>query len=83
MRPSVSLFASYTRWMSEIRDELHSLVDQLPEDRLVMVLQLIRGDDAAGRRRRAAATLAQVQEFMRDVTGADEELLRLREGERG
>jgi hypothetical protein len=69
--------------MSAIRDELHVLVDQLPEERLVPVLQLIRGDDAAGRRKRAAATLARVQERMHGVTDADEELLRLREGDRG
>jgi hypothetical protein len=69
--------------MSEVRDELHFLVDQLPEERLVPVLQLIRDDQAAGRRKRALVTLVQVQERMRGVTGADEELLRLRDGERG
>jgi hypothetical protein len=69
--------------MSAIRDELHFLVDQLPEERLVPVLQLIRGDAAAGRRKQALATLAQVQERMRGVTGADDELLRLRDGDRG
>jgi hypothetical protein len=69
--------------MSGIRDELHSLVDQLPEERLVPVLQLIRGDEAAGRRKQALVTLAQVQERMRGVTGADEELLRSRDGDRG
>jgi hypothetical protein len=69
--------------MSATRDELHFLVDQLPEERLVPVLRLIPGDDAAGRRERAAATLALVQERMRGVTGADEELARLRDGDRG
>lgn len=62
--------------MSATRDELHFLVDQLPEDRLVPVLRLIRGEDADGRRERATATLAMVQERMRGVTGADEELAR-------
>jgi hypothetical protein len=51
---------------------IHSLVDQLPEERLGPVL-----------RKRALGTLAQVQERMRGVTGADEELLRLRAGDRG
>jgi hypothetical protein len=82
-RPSCSRLASYTQGMSGIRDELHSLVDQLPEERLGPVLQLIRGDEAAGRRKQALVTLAQVQERMRGVTGADEELLRLRDGDRG
>jgi hypothetical protein len=69
--------------MSAIRDELHVLVDQLPEDRLEPVLQLMRGDETAARRKRAAATLARIQERMHGVTGVDEELLRLREGDRG
>lgn len=66
-----------------IRDELHFLVDQLPEERLVPVLRLIRGGEDAARRERAAATVARVQESLRGVTGADEELLRLRDGDRG
>jgi hypothetical protein len=69
--------------MSATRDELHFLVDQLPEERLVPVLRLIRGDDATGRRERALAALARVQEHMRGVAGADEELARLRDGDRG
>jgi len=44
---------------------------------------LIRGDEAAGLRKRPPGTLAPVQERMRGVTGADEELLRLRDGDRG
>ena len=56
---------------------------KLPEERLVPVLQLIRDDEAAGRRKQALVTLAQVQERMRGVTGAAEELLRLRDGDRG
>lgn len=69
--------------MSAIRDELHFLVDQLPEERLVPVLRLIRGGEDVSRRERAAASLARVQERMRGVAGADEELLRLRNGGRG
>lgn len=69
--------------MSAIRDELHFLVDQLPEERLAPVLRLIRGGEDASRRERAAASLARVQERMRGVTGADEELLQLRNGGRG
>ena len=82
LRP-VRWSASYTLRMSAIRDELHFLVDQLPEERLVPVLRLIRGDDGAGRRERALAALARAQENMRGVTGADEELARLRDGDRG
>ena len=51
-------------------------MDQLPEERLVSVLRLIRGGADAARRARAAATVARVQERLRGVTGADEELLR-------
>ncbi len=69
--------------MSAMREEIHYLVDQLPEDRLAPVLQLIREDAAAGRRARAAALLRHVQERMRGVAGVDEELLRLRDGDRG
>jgi len=58
-------------------------VDQLPEERLVPVLRLIGGGEAAGRRQRAMVTLTRVRERMRGVTGADEELLRLRDGDRG
>lgn len=66
-----------------MRDELHHLVDQLPEERLAPVLQLIREDAAAGRRAQAASTLARVQERMRGMTGLDEELQGLRDGGRG
>lgn len=57
-----------------MREELHHLVDQLPEERLAPVLQLIRGD---GRKTRAVATLEAVRAHM---TGIDEELSRLRDG---
>lgn len=70
-------------FMSAMREEIHYLVDQLPEERLAPVLQLIRGDAAADRRRRAAATLQHVQERLHGVTGMDEELARLRDGDRG
>jgi hypothetical protein len=72
--------SSYTRGMSAMREELHHLVDQLPEERLAPVLQLIRGD---GRRARAVATLEAVRARMSGVTGIDEELSRLRDGDRG
>ena len=69
--------------MSAMREELHHLVDQLPEERLAPVLQMMRQDTAAGRRERAVATLEHIQQRMRGVTGADEELDRLRDGGRG
>ena len=52
-------------------------------ERLAPVLQLIRADAAAGRQARAAAVIGRVQERMRGVTGIDEELLQLRDGDRG
>lgn len=63
-----------------MREELHQLVDQLPEEQLAPVLQLIRRDE---RRARAVATLRTVQQRMTGVTGADEELDALRDGGRG
>jgi hypothetical protein len=69
--------------MSAMREEIHHLVDQLPEDRLAPVLQLIREDAAAERRARAAVLLRHVQQRMHGVAGLDEELLRLRDGDRG
>jgi hypothetical protein len=69
--------------MSVTRDELHYLVDQLPEERLASVLELIRGDTAPGRKTRAADTLERVRERMHGVTGIDEELQRLRDEGRG
>jgi hypothetical protein len=66
--------------MSATREELHHLVEQLPEERLVPVLRLIRGDE---RRMRAAATLETVRGRMHGVTGIDEELSALRDGGRG
>lgn len=74
--------ASYTRYMSAMREELHHLVDQLPEERLAPVLELIRRD-AAGRKARATATLERVRERMHGVTGVDEELQRLRDERHG
>jgi len=69
--------------MSVTRDELHHLVDELPEERLAPVLELIRRDAVSGRKARAAATLERVRERMHDVTGVDEELERLRDEDRG
>ena len=60
--------------MSVTRDELHHLVDQLPEDRLAPVLELIRGDANTGRKEQAAATLDRVRERLHGITGIDEEL---------
>lgn len=68
--------------MSVTRDELHHLVDQLPEERLASVLELIRTDASIGRKAEAAATLERVQERMHDVTGIEEELKRLRDEDR-
>lgn len=61
-------------------EELHQLVDQLPEERLAPVLRPIRGDS---RRARAVATLEAVRARLSGVTEVDEELSRLRDGGRG
>lgn len=66
-----------------MRDELHTLVEQLPEDRVAPVLALVRQNLTAGRRAQAIAAMERVQERMRGVTGVDEELDRLREGSGG
>ncbi|MGH3975881.1 MAG: hypothetical protein ACRDS9_21505 [Pseudonocardiaceae bacterium] len=63
-----------------MRDEIHQLVDRLPEDQLAPVLQLIRRDE---RRARAVATLETVQRRMAGVTGVDDEIDALRDGGRG
>jgi Mlc titration factor MtfA (ptsG expression regulator) len=57
--------------MSAMRDELHQLVDRLPEEQLAPVLQLIRRDE---RRAQAVATLKTVQQRMAGVTGVDEDV---------
>ena len=69
--------------MSVSRDELHHLVDQLPEERLAPVLELIRGDAVTGRKAQAAATLERVRERMQGVTGVDDELQQIRDEDRG
>lgn len=63
-----------------MRDEIHQLVDQLPEDRLAPVLHLIRD---SSRRSDAVATLELVRERLRGVTDGDEALDELRDGDRG
>ncbi|WP_143591387.1 hypothetical protein [Thermoactinospora rubra] len=69
--------------MSAMREELHALVDRLPEDRVLPVLALVRESlETASRRERALATMERIQERMRGVSGVDEELNRLREGAR-
>jgi hypothetical protein len=70
--------------MSAMREELHLLVDQLPEDRVLSVLTLVRENVSSSRRReRAAVALERIRGRMRGVTGMDEELDRLREESRG
>ncbi|MFF4620809.1 hypothetical protein [Nonomuraea jabiensis] len=69
--------------MSAMRDELHSLVDQLPDDRVQPVIALVRENLLASRRIQAAAALERIRDRMRGVTGVDEELDQLREGSRG
>jgi hypothetical protein len=70
--------------MSAIREELHSLVDQLPDDRVQPVLAIVKEDLALSHRRaQAAASLERIRARMRGVTGVDEELDRLREESRG
>ncbi|MFI6170927.1 hypothetical protein ACIBCN_29400 [Nocardia sp. NPDC051052] len=69
--------------MSALRDELHLLVDRLPDGELAPVLELARQRARRGRRREAAAALAQIQARMSGVTGVDDELDRLRDGDRG
>lgn len=66
--------------MRAMREELHELVDQLPEEQLAPVLQLIRRDKL---RIRALSTLQTVQLRMSGVTGVDEELDTMRDGSRG
>ncbi|WP_167466039.1 hypothetical protein [Nocardia brasiliensis] len=69
--------------MSALRDELHELVDQLPDGEIAPVLELARQRARRSRRIAAAAALADVQERMRGATGIDEELHRLRDEDRG
>jgi hypothetical protein len=67
--------------MSTMRDELHHLVDSLPDDRLAPVLALVRDNVPAPHRDRAIATLKRVRVRMHGVTGIDEELDRIRNSE--
>ncbi|GAA5053948.1 hypothetical protein GCM10023259_034590 [Thermocatellispora tengchongensis] len=70
--------------MSPLRDELHTLVDRLPEDRVQPVLALVRDNlDSARRKAQAAVDLERIRERMRGVTGVDEELELLRGGRPG
>lgn len=68
---------SYTSSVSALREELHRLVDELPEERLAPVFQLVRD---YVRRSRAIAALEVIQERMSGVAGIDEELSVLRDG---
>ncbi|MGH3273084.1 MAG: hypothetical protein ACRDNZ_02005 [Streptosporangiaceae bacterium] len=65
--------------MSVMRDELHHLVDLLPEEKLAPALALVRKTAAPGARERAVAALEQAQAKLRGVTGIDEELRLLRD----
>jgi hypothetical protein len=65
--------------MSVMRNELHQLVDLLPEEKVAPVLALVRQSAASGTRERAVAALEQTQSRLRGVTGIDEELRRLRD----
>jgi len=70
--------------VSALREELHHLVDELPEEQVGRVLALVRGSVPTHTSRDAVlATLAAVQERMAGVTGVDEELHRLRDDPRG
>ncbi|MFI6499830.1 hypothetical protein [Nonomuraea typhae] len=70
--------------MSATRDELHALVDELPDEQVAPVLALVRENVAAARRREGAVlALERIRERMRGVTGVDEELERLRDESRG
>ena len=62
-----------------MRDELHYLVDLLPEEKVAPVLALVRETAASGARERAMAALTQAQSRMHGVTGIDEELRRQRD----
>ncbi|WP_327049226.1 hypothetical protein OG320_15930 [Microbispora sp. NBC_01189] len=66
--------------MSVQREELHHLIDELPEEQVGRVLALVRGSVPGHASRKAVlATLAAVQERMSGVTGVDEELQSLRD----
>jgi hypothetical protein len=69
--------------MSALREELHDLVDQLPDERLAPVLALVREGVGPGRRAEAVATLERIRGRLRGVTGVDEELDGLRDESRG
>ncbi|WP_203994019.1 hypothetical protein [Sphaerisporangium rufum] len=70
--------------MSVQREELHHLIDELPDEQVGRALALVRGSvPAHGSRQAVLATLAGVQERMSGVTGLDEELQRLRDEPRG
>ena len=78
--PECDVGAHTLKGMSAVREEIHQLVDQLPEERLAPLLRLIRGGE---RKAQALATLKIVQQRMAGVTGVDEELADLRDGSRG
>lgn len=69
--------------MTAMREELHSLVDRLPEERVASVLAIVRASvSAADRRAQAIATFERVRDRMAGVTGLDEERSERRDGTR-
>lgn len=66
--------------MSAMWEELHHLVDEIPDDQVPPMLALVRESLPPLRRRsEALATLAKVRERMHDVTGVDEEIQQMRD----
>ena len=75
---------SYAANMRVMRDELHLLVDQLPEDRVLPVLVFVRDNVMSSRRsERAMVVLERTRDRMRGMAGVDEELEQIREVSRG
>lgn len=64
--------------MSALRDELHHLLDRLPDDRLPPVLAVVRDNMPTPYRDRALANLERIRQRMQDATGLDEELDKIR-----
>jgi len=74
-RAAVSILCSYTGHMSAMREELHHLVDELPEEEVRPVLELIRGRADASRRARDLPFFASFESDP-DLAERSEEILR-------
>jgi len=74
-RAAVSIRCSYTGHMSAMREELHHLVDELPEEEVRPVLELIRGRADASRRARDLPFFASFESDP-DLAERSEEILR-------